>query len=213
MAKEKKGPTLLSVASLAQGNEFKGIDTVIRALPSVLSVLPDARYVIVGEGEVRSDLEKLAAETGVAQNVTFTGEVADAELAQLYRSCNVFVLPSRGKGVRGVAGGEGFGRVYIEAALAGKPVVGSLSGGASEAVLHGKTGFVVNPESREEVAEALVTILNDPQLASRMGSEGRAWALASFSEDALCSSLTRLLKPYNCGNDSLQILPQARGEV
>jgi len=69
-------------------------------------------------------------ETGVAENVTFAGEIPDAELAELYRSCDVFVLPSRGQGWLGLEGGEGFGRVYIEAALAGKPVVGSRSGGA-----------------------------------------------------------------------------------
>ncbi len=211
VAKEKKSAILLSVCSLAQGNEFKGVDTVIRALPSVLRVIPGTRYVVVGEGETRKSLEKLAAETGVAQNVTFAGEVADAELAELYRSCDVFVLPSRGKGVRGVAGGEGFGRVYVEAALAGKPVVGSRSGGASEAVLHGKTGIVVKPESSEEVAEALVTILKDPQLAARMGAEGRAWALGAFSEDALCDSLRKLLRPYGFRNESLQTLRQVGG--
>jgi glycosyltransferase involved in cell wall biosynthesis len=211
VANEKKGSILLSVCSLAQGNEFKGVDTVIRALPGVLRAMPDVRYVVVGEGQIRKSLEKLAAETGVAQHVTFAGEVADTELAELYRSCDVFVLPSRGKGVGGVAGGEGFGRVYVEAALAEKPVVGSRSGGASEAVLHGKTGFVVDPESSEEVAEALVTILQDPQLAARMGSEGRAWCLGAFSEDALCGSLRKLLRPYGFRNEGLQTLPQVGG--
>jgi glycosyltransferase involved in cell wall biosynthesis len=211
VAKEKKSAIMLSVCSLAQGNEFKGVDTVIRALPSVLRAMPDTRYVVVGEGEIRKSLENLAAETGVKKNISFAGEVGDAELAELYRSCDVFVLPSRGKGVRGVAGGEGFGRVYIEAALAGKPVVGSRSGGASEAVLPGKTGFVVNPESSEEIAEALITILEDPQLAARMGSEGRAWCLRAFSEDALCDSLRKLLRPYGFRNESLQTLPQPGG--
>ena len=142
---KKGGPVLLSVCSLVRGNEFKGVDTVIRALPRVLKALPDLRYVVVGEGEIRGKLESLAVETGVAENVTFAGEISDAELAELYRGCDAFVLPSRGQERRGVVGGEGFGRVYVEAALAGKPVVGSRSGGASEAVLHGKTGFVVDP--------------------------------------------------------------------
>ena len=68
-----------------------------------------------------------------------------------------------------MVGGEGFGRVYVEAALAGKPVVGSRSGGASEAVLRGRTGFVVDPDSSDEVAEALLAILQDPELASAHG--------------------------------------------
>jgi glycosyltransferase involved in cell wall biosynthesis len=206
---ESGGKTLLSVCNLGPGNEFKGVDTVVRALPAVLKALPDIRYVVVGDGEVRKSLEILAAQTGVAQSVTFAGEVSDAELAAFYRDCDVFVLPSRGKGVAGVAGGEGFGRVYVEAALAGKPVVGSRCGGASEAVLHGKTGFVVNPDSSGEVAEALLSILRDRELEERMGSAGRTWALDMFSEDALAGSLRKLLRPYGFKNETLQTLPQA----
>ena len=67
---------------------------------------------------------------GVAGNVMFTGCTLDNELAELYRACDAFVLPSRGQERQGVVGGEGFGRVYVEAALAGKPVVGSRSGGS-----------------------------------------------------------------------------------
>jgi phosphatidylinositol alpha-1,6-mannosyltransferase len=163
----------------------------------------------VGEGAIRESLENLAAKIGVLQNMTFTGEISDAELAGLYRSCDVFVLPSRGKGIGGVAGGEGFGRVYIEAALAGKPVVGSLSGGASEALLDGKTGIAVNPDSSEEVAQSLLAVLQDPMLAARMGSEGRAWALDLFSEKALANSIAKLLRPYGLRKkETLETLPQ-----
>jgi phosphatidylinositol alpha-1,6-mannosyltransferase len=210
---ENGSRTLLSVCSLAPGNEFKGVDTVIRALPVVLRVLPDIQYVVVGDGEVRKSLEILAAQTGIAQRVTFAGEVSDSELAALYRDCDVFVLPSRGKGIDGVAGGEGFGRVYIEAALAGKPVVGSRCGGASEAVLHGKTGFVVDPDSSDELAEALLSILQDRELAEQMGSAGRTWALDMFSEDALSDSLRKLLRPYGFKNETVQTLPQAHGPL
>ena len=206
---KKNCPVVLSVCTLVRGNEFKGVDTVIRALPSVLKALPDLRYVVVGEGDIRGKLESLAVETGVAGNVTFTGEIPDNELAELYRACDAFVLPSRGQERQGVVGGEGFGRVYVEAALAGKPVVGSRSGGASEALLHGRTGFVVNPDSRDEVAEALLAILQYPELAARMGCAGRTWALETFSEDALSSSLRELLRPYGFKSDSVQTLAHA----
>jgi phosphatidylinositol alpha-1,6-mannosyltransferase len=208
---KKDGPVLLSVCSLVRGNEFKGVDTVIRALPRVLKALPDLRYVVVGEGEIRANLEGLAAETGVAENVTFTGEVSDDDLAELYRGCDVFVLPSRGQERLGVLGGEGFGRAYVEAALAGKPVVGSRSGGASEAVLHGKTGFMVDPGSSDEVAKMVLAILEDPQRAARMGSEGRRWSLDTFSEDALSSSLRELLRPYGFKSESVQRSAHAGG--
>jgi phosphatidylinositol alpha-1,6-mannosyltransferase len=204
---------LLSVCSLAEKNEFKGVDTVIRALPTILKAQPDVQYVVAGEGELRHKLTSLALETGVAENVTFTGEISDAELAELYRGCDVFVLPSRGQGRSGTEGGEGFGRVYLEAALAGKPVVGSRCGGAAEAVLHGKTGFVVDPDSGTEVADALLAILQDPELAARMGSAGKTWALDTFSEDALSRSLRELLRPYGFKNERLPELAHAGGRV
>jgi glycosyltransferase involved in cell wall biosynthesis len=208
-----KAPMALSVCTLVRGNEFKGVDTVIRALPKVLKAVPGLRYVVVGEGEIRGGLEKLAIDMGVSANVTFTGEISDDELSGLYRDCHVFVLPSRGQEKRGVVGGEGFGRVYAEAALAGKPVVGSRSGGASEAVLHGKTGFLVDPDSSEEVAEALLMVLQDPEFAARMGSCGRAWALDMFSEEALSISLRELLLPYGSNCERGQMSAQAGAQL
>ncbi len=202
-ARASAGPIALSVCALVRGNEFKGVDTVIRALPRVLESVPDLRYVVVGDGEIRPALEKLAAELGVASHVIFAGEISDAELVAAYRECSLFVLPSRGQSRKGVAGGEGFGRVYVEAAFAGKPVVGSQAGGAAEAVLHGRTGFVVNPESRDEVAEAMLGILQYPELAARMGAVGRAWALDTFSEEALGGALRELLRDFGFSGESL----------
>ena len=167
---------------------------------------------VVGEGEIRAGLEGIAVEMGVAENVTFLGEIPDSQLADLYRRCDVFVLPSRGQEQRGEVGGEGFGRVYVEAALAGKPVVGSLAGGASEAVLHGKTGFLVNPASNDEVADAVLAILDDPRLAASMGSAGRKWALENFSEKALSNSLEELLLPYGVERGRLPKLAHAGGQ-
>jgi glycosyltransferase involved in cell wall biosynthesis len=210
---KKSRPVVLSVCTLVRGNEFKGVDTVIRALPKVLESVPDLRYLVVGEGEIREKLERLAVETGVAENITFTGEIPDDELAELYRGCAAFVLPSRGQERQGTVGGEGFGRVYVEAALAGKPVVGSRSGGASEAVLQGRTGFVVDPDSSDEVASALLAILQNTQLASRMGSVGRTWALDTFSEDALSGSLRELLRPYGFKSESVATLAHAGGQL
>lgn len=188
------GPVLLSVCSLAPENEFKGVDTVIRALPEILQMVPKARYAVVGAGALRAKLEELAYATGVAESVCLLGEVSDIELAALYRACDLFVLPSRGQEKCGQDGGEGFGRVYIEAALAGKPVIGSQFGGAAEAVVPGRTGLLVNPQSIAEVSGAALTLLKDPELAASLGSEGRKWARELFSEDALRRSLAGLLQ-------------------
>lgn len=185
---------LLSVGRLNAADAFKGLDTVIRAFPKILAVAPNARYVIVGEGNDRPKLEGLAAGVGVADRLTFAGEVSDAQLAVLYRTCEVFVMPSRALGADGPASGEGFGRVYVEAALAGKPAVGSRAGGAAEAVLDGRTGLLVDPLSVDEVARAVIILLGDTEVARSMGAAGRKWALENFTQEAMSRALERLLR-------------------
>ncbi len=203
---------LLSVCALVRGNEFKGIDTVIEALPRVLQSVPDLQYVVVGEGEIRAKLEGFAVKAGVAANVEFVGEVTDSELVELYRSCDAFVLPSRGQQVHGAIGGEGFGRVYVEAALAGKPVIASCAGGAAEAVLDGKTGFLVHPTSVDDVAEAVLALFTDRERAAAMGAAGRKWARQMFSQETLRETLQYLLRPYGWEPAGSPQLVHASGE-
>ena len=189
---------LLSVGSLSSGHSYKGFDVVIRALPEVLKAVPNLRYEIVGEGQDKERLKKLADEVGVGHKVDFTGEISDPELAVHYRTCDIFVLPSKtSQRNKTQWEGEGFGRVYVEAALAGKAVVGSRSGGAAEAVLDGKTGLLVDPSSVREVSEALLALLQDPVLAAKMGAEGCCWAQANFTIASMRKTLAELLAPYN----------------
>jgi glycosyltransferase involved in cell wall biosynthesis len=184
---------VLSVGSLSKGDAYKGVDMMIRALPKILVAVPEVQYVVVGGGDNRPNLEKLAAEAGVAGRVTFAGEIPDAQLAALYRACDVFILPSRALEQHGRWTGEGFGRVYLEAALAGKPVIGSRTGGAAEAVLPGQTGLLVDPLSVDEIAEAVVTLLQKPEMAARLGAAGRKWAEANFTQEAMERALAQML--------------------
>jgi glycosyltransferase involved in cell wall biosynthesis len=187
---------VLSVGSLSKSVAYKGFDVVIRALPKVLEAVPNVLYVIVGDGDNKENLKGLAAEIGVGDRVDFAGEVSDAELAAYYRACDIFVLPSRTVQRNGYWEGEGFGFVYIEAALAGKPVIGSRDGGAGEAVLGGTTGLLVDPTSASEVSDALVRLLRNRQLAEEMGWEGRKWAERSFSASSMAHALEPLLNAY-----------------
>ena len=185
---------VLSVGSLTEPHAYKGFDTVIRALPTVLKQLPNVKYVIVGEGEDQPRLERLREEYQLGSHVTFAGSVSDEELARYYRACDVFVLPSRVTTRNGCLQGEGFGRVYVEAALAGKPVVGSRGVGAAEAVLDGQTGILIDPTSVEQTAGAIIELLANPAAAAQMGLNGRRWAAEKFTEDALRKSLAGLLR-------------------
>jgi phosphatidylinositol alpha-1,6-mannosyltransferase len=112
----------------------------------------------------------------VAERVHFAGLADDATLAALFAACDLFLLP--GREVAGSA--EGFGVVFLEAALAGKAVVGGRVGGVPDAVVDGETGLLVDGRSSAEVARAVVRLLCDPALATRLGTRGRQRALAEF---------------------------------
>ncbi|WP_086822859.1 glycosyltransferase family 4 protein [Streptomyces sp. NRRL B-24572] len=169
----------------------KGQDTLIRAMPAILSRVPDAVLLIVGGGPYEKDLHRLAAETGVAGSVRFTGAVPWSELPAHYGAGDVFAMPCRTR--RGGLDVEGLGIVYLEASATGLPVVAGDSGGAPDAVLDGETGWVVRGESAEETADRVTTLLLDPELCARMGERGRAWVEEKWRWDLLAERLRELL--------------------
>jgi phosphatidylinositol alpha-1,6-mannosyltransferase len=177
---EKHGcPTLLSVSRLAE--LYKGHDTAIRAMPVVRAKIPDAHYLIAGDGPLRGYLERVAASLGMEAAVQFLGDVSNDQLLDLYRSSDLLVLLGRDSVAEG--GAEGFGIVILEAGACGKPVVAGRSGGLVDAVEDGVTGILVDPEDPAAVAEALIAVLSDQALAQRMGQAGRKRVLAQFTWD------------------------------
>lgn len=169
----------------------KGQDTLIRALPRILRQVPDAVLLIVGGGPYEKELRRLAAETGVAASVRFTGAVPWSELPAHYGAGDVFAMPCRTR--RGGLDVEGLGIVYLEASATGLPVVAGDSGGAPDAVLDGETGWVVRGESAEDTADRVTALLLDPELRARMGERGRAWVEEKWRWDLLAERLRELL--------------------
>lgn len=157
---------ILTVARLVR---VKGIDTVIRALPMVLEVVPNAVYLVVGDGPLRAELEHLAEALGVRDNVVFAGAVdhLSDDLPRYYAACDVFVLvsrpPQQGREM------ERFGMVYLEAGACGKTVIGTRGEGGAEAIGDGVTGLLVNSEDLDEVTQAIIRVLTDVELAKRLG--------------------------------------------
>jgi phosphatidyl-myo-inositol dimannoside synthase len=169
----------------------KGQDTLIAAMPRVLTAVPDAALLIVGGGPYRADLEKQAASLGVASSVHFTGAVPWEDLPAHFGAGDVFAMPCRTR--RGGLDVEGLGIVYLEASATGLPVVAGDSGGAPDAVLDGETGWVVPGGSPPETADRLVTLLGDPALRARMGARGRDWVESRWRWDLLADRLRALL--------------------
>jgi phosphatidyl-myo-inositol dimannoside synthase len=179
---------LLSVSRLA--DTYKGHDTTIRALPLVRAKVPDARYLIAGGGPLSDYLARVAESASVADHVEFLGDVPDDVLADLYRSANVLVTLSRESPTAG--GAEGFGIVCLEAAACGIPVVAGRSGGLPDAVADGVTGILVDPHDIGAAAEAIVSLLTDPNRARAMGEAGRKRVVERFTWEKMATEARRI---------------------
>jgi phosphatidyl-myo-inositol dimannoside synthase len=155
----------------------KGHDTVIAALAQVRQVLPQVRYVVVGDGPERSALQEQACLAGVADITHFVGAVPEADLPRWYRVGDVFVLPNRADGVDF----EGFGIVFLEAAAAGLPVVGGRSGGVPETMIEWETGRLVNGTDAGELAAVMSELTRSPEQRGWLGRAGRERAVTDFS--------------------------------
>ncbi len=169
----------------------KGADALIRAMPRVRREVPAAALVIAGEGSDEKRLRNLADQHRVRDDVLFTGRVPAEQIAAHYAMPDLFAMPCRTRW--GGVDVEGLGVVYLEAAAAGVPVLAGTSGGAPEAVLPGETGLVVDGRDPDQVADAVIAVLSDPQRARQMGEAGRTWVQQQWSWEALGARLRGLL--------------------
>ncbi|HXB65433.1 MAG TPA: glycosyltransferase family 4 protein [Solirubrobacteraceae bacterium] len=181
-------PTILTIARLR--DRYKGHDVLIDALAAARPQVPDVQWVVIGDGPRRGELEALARARGVADAVRWLGAVDDAQRDRWLRRADVFAMPSRLPD-NGIAG-EGFGIVYMEAAAHAVPVVAGNVAGALDAVADGQSGLLVDPTDATAVADAIVLLLRDPQLARRLGDTGAARA-QSFAWPAVCRQVEAVL--------------------
>lgn len=158
-------PTLLFCGRLIQR---KGIDVLLKALPEVLAKQP-VRVVITGEGDSKAEWEALSAELGLEEVVNFAGFVSNEELANLYNQCTAYVHPAI---FDDNGDTEGLGVVLIEALSYQKPVIASKVGGIVDVIKDGETGLLVPEKDTEALANAILRILDEPELASRLGEQG-----------------------------------------
>jgi len=151
-------PTVLFVGVLER---YKAVDVLADAWRLVAPRVPDATLHLVGRGTLRDVPQRLLAE--LPEQTCWTESLTTSEVARALDDATVLVLPSRS---------EGLGRVVVEAFCRGRCVVGSRVGGIPDIVEDGTTGLLVPPENPDALAEALVRVLSDPQLAERLGAAG-----------------------------------------
>lgn len=180
------GFTMLSLGRLVPR---KGFADAIEAVALMKQEGKKARLIIAGDGPERQRLGKLAVRCEVDDLVSFAGKVPDEDLPGLYAACDAFVMAPRSVG----ADIEGFGIVYLEANLMGRPVIGSRAGGVPDAVIDGRTGILVEPGSAAAIAEAATKLMDDPALRARLGSQGRDRVIREFSWKVQAASLVERL--------------------
>ncbi len=160
--------------SLARLEDYKGIDKTIAALALLKQRGKTFSYRVGGTGPDLPRLRKLAEDLNVQDQITFLGKLSDADVLREYQKCDAFVLLSRVD--LEAPNVEGFGLVYLEAALCGKPSLGPNEGGPTDAIVHEKTGLLVNPRKEEEIANALETFF-DRNICEQLGVAAKERAL------------------------------------
>jgi len=161
-------PTVLFVGRMAVQ---KGPDLLLEAIPGMLRHYPQAKFILAGEGHLRSDLEHRARSLGVQHAIRWLRYMPNGQAIELFKSCDVVCVPSRN---------EPFGIIVLEAWAASKPVVASQIGGPGEFVWHEVNGLKVYP-TVESVGWGLGTLFTNFEWARWMGRNGRVAAETAFT--------------------------------
>jgi len=165
-------PVIVSVGRLVHR---KGQDKLIVAMSQVVKLYPKAVLLIVGEGPIKYMLQKLVQHHSLEKNVIFAGRVQLKDLPRYIQIGEIFAMPARDRffGLEV----EGLGIVYLEASACGLPVIVGNSGGAPDAVISEKTGLIVDGNSPDQIAQAIKSLLQQPELAKSYGATGRDWVV------------------------------------
>ena len=143
---------LMTLTRLASRERYKGYDIVIESLQKLRATNPNLKYLIIGkyDNEEKKRLDAMIEKGGLQQQVIFSGFVPDEELADHFNLADIYIMPSEK---------EGFGIVFIEAMYYNKPVIAGNKDGSADALLDGRLGLLVNPESSEEVTCAITRMI------------------------------------------------------
>lgn len=165
-------PADFVVGKIARLAPLKGHADLIAAGPAILRACPNARFLILGDGELRADLEQLARAAGLAEKFVFTSVVPPSEVPGYAAIMDCVVHLSYR---------EALSRALPQALAAGKPVVAYNFDGADEVCLEGETGFVVRQGDVASVADRIIRLAGDPDLRMRLGLRGQAFVSKEFT--------------------------------
>jgi glycosyltransferase involved in cell wall biosynthesis len=173
-------PCVLFVGSLIPR---KGLPFLVKAAEKIVKEHGETKFMIVGEGPLKSWLLGAVEAAGLSGNFKFLGNVKEEVLAAVYNCADLLVLPSIQ---------EGQGIVLLEAEASGKPVVAFDVGGVNEAVRSGETGFLVKSGNIDELADAVMRLLSEKNLRQKMGVNGRKFVLENYTWDICVDKMLRV---------------------
>ncbi len=148
-------------ATVARLVPVKGHTYLIKAIKDVVSSIPKAKFLFVGDGELKSELSEEIKSLGLQENILLLGTRSD--IVEILNCIDLFILPSLN---------EGFGLAIIEAMATKKPVIATNVGGVPEVIVDGKTGLLVPPKDPEAISSAIIKLYNEPDISSKMGLAG-----------------------------------------
>jgi len=176
---------ILCVGRMWSDQCHKGQDALIKAMPKIRTNCPDAQLILAGGGDWRDELAALAATLNVADFVFIPGFVPEEMLSRLYSCCRAFVMPSKG---------EGFGLVYLEAMNWSKPCVGGRLDAARDVIVDHETGFLLDePHNPDQIANAVIQLLSNPELSEKMGRAGKKRLEQKYLFSHFCERFYRVL--------------------
>lgn len=187
--------SVLLVGRMVSAERHKGHDEVLDAWSDVVARVPSAQLVIAGQGDDLPRYQEKARALGIDRSVVFTGRVNEATLHALYERAAVYAMPARA---------EGFGLVYLEAMSHRLPVLASTVDAATEIVVDGETGFLIDPNDRAALIDRLVRLIEDQPLRDRLGNAGYARWQARFSYKQFQTRLEEILSPIRRHDPSLR---------
>lgn len=172
----------LVVGKVARLFELKGHDIMVEAAAKIVAQFPNIRFLIVGDGILRESLENRARELGIADKIIFAGLIPPARIPEYIAQMDV---------VQHLSLREGLPRACVQALASAKPVVAYPLDGTPEVVMDGKTGFLVEPENVEQVADATLKLLKDASLRESLGRAGQEFVLQRFDWHVMADILER----------------------
>lgn len=198
----KNKKILFSVGRLVERKGFAWF--IQNVMPSIVKFEEDICYVIVGDGPLRGKLVRLIKALGLHDYIFLLGNIDDKKLRALYLLSHVFVMPN----IQVPGDMEGFGIVALEASSMGLCTVASRLEGITDAIKHGRNGFLVEPENRNEFITTLMGLLRDSRTRKALGEKFRDFTLANYSWDRIINRYTTLFEQIV--NDHKNTLNHAR---